>query len=129
MARTKKEVQLSAHHAAFVLEKALADRKLSASDVRRYLGQMHEEISHLEERLATLKSATVSSVSRGVKKSAQVVQQAVERVAPKARKARRKVSAEVAASQKLQGQYLGYMRQIPKAKRAFYQKISKANGR
>jgi hypothetical protein len=46
------------------------------------------------------------------------------------KKARKKVvSAAGKASQRLQGQYLGYMRQIAKAKRAIYKKISKEKGR
>jgi hypothetical protein len=45
------------------------------------------------------------------------------------RRSKQPLSPERAASQKLQGQYLGYIRQIPKTKRAVYQRISKMKGR
>jgi hypothetical protein len=132
MARPSKQSHLSAHQAAFVLEKALADRKLSASDVKHYLSVMHDEISELEERLASLRSAAVEPVKHLVRRGAKAVTEAVTNLTGKAsapKKRKKPVSPEVAASRQLQGQYLGYMRQIPKTKRASFQKISRTEGR
>jgi len=48
MARPRKVTSFNSAQAQFILERAIADRKLSSSDVNRYLGAMHEEISALE---------------------------------------------------------------------------------
>jgi hypothetical protein len=133
MARPKKSVSRSwaPSQAVFILERALKDRKLSAADIKRYVGTMADEIRELEERLASLKDAAVKSVKRVFARGAEVpVPHVKARLPRKGRKrAKSVVSAERRASQQLQGQYLGLIRQIPKTKRAFYQKVSKAKGR
>ena len=120
-------VTLSPSRAVYVLERALADRKLSKADVNRYLAGMTEEIRGLEERLASLRDAIVEPVKRLAHKVEEKVRGG-ERAIPKKRK-QRAVSPEVTATRKLQGQYISLLSQIPKTKRAFYQKIAKAKGR
>lgn len=112
-------VVLSAAQSQYVLERALADRKLNAADVRGYLGEMHEEISRLQERLATLQSLVVEPVKHAAAALATKVR------AP--RKARPKKAGT--ASQQVQGQYLGFLRQIPKKDRAKYQSIAREKSR
>jgi hypothetical protein len=48
--------QLSAGQASYVLDCLLADRRISASEVSRYVSDMHREISDLESRLQTLRA-------------------------------------------------------------------------
>jgi hypothetical protein len=43
--------QLSAGQAQYVLERLVKDRRVSAADVHRYIGDMHREITQLEQRL------------------------------------------------------------------------------
>jgi hypothetical protein len=132
MARRRKTapVSFSPAQAVFILERATADRKLSRADVRSYLAQMGEEISSLEARLASLRHAAVDPVKRFVHKVEEKVMGGDQPFPLKKRKKRvKRVSAEVAASRKLQGQYLSLFRQIPKTKRPTYQKLSKAEGR
>jgi hypothetical protein len=133
MARPKKEVSRSwsPSQAVFILERALKDRKLSAADIKRYVGTMVDEIRSLEERLASLKDAAVASVKRVFSRGGEVPAFHVRKRRGRKGRTRAKgpVSAEVAASRKLQGQYIAAIRQIPKSKRAFYQKISKVKGR
>ncbi len=50
MARQKKESSLSPSQALFVLQRAIADKKLSSADVRRYISHLGDEIRALEER-------------------------------------------------------------------------------
>jgi hypothetical protein len=58
--------QLSAGQAAYVLEKLIADRRISPGEVSRYVSDMHREISDLESRLQTLRThAGVSAGSAG----------------------------------------------------------------
>jgi hypothetical protein len=128
MARPKKvaPASYSPSQAVYVLERALADRKLSRADVKHYIGGMTEEIAALERRLASLRDALAEPVKRLVHKIEVKVRGGDEK--QKARK-KRAVSPEVAATRKLQGQYLGFISQIPKTKRAPYQKIAKTKGR
>ncbi len=102
---------LSSHQARYVLEKLIDEGKVSASDVRRHLSGIWEEMSFLEKRVAELRGATEPIRAR-LKKAA-----------------RRVVSSERKASQKLQGRYLGFIRQIPEKSRARYQRIAKVAGR
>jgi hypothetical protein len=85
--------------------------ELVARDIARYL-----KIAELEQRLRALRGGEVP-VPHGRTK----------RRGPKP--AKRRVSAERRASQKVQGQYLGYIRQIAAKERAKFQKIAKENGR
>jgi hypothetical protein len=130
MQRPRKDIptNLSPSRAVYILERALADRKLSQADVNRYVAGMTEEIRGLEERLASLRDAVVEPVKR-------LAQKVEERVLggdppfPKKRRKQRAVSPEVAATRKIQGQYISLLNQVPKTKRTFYQKIAKAKGR
>ena len=109
---------LTPHQARYILEKLIDERTVSAADVRRHLAGMWQEMSFLEKRIAELRGAagSVQPVKR--------VKAAVKRV-----RRPRTVSPEVAASQKLQGQYLGYMRQVPEGDRKRFADIAKTKGR
>ena len=48
--------QLSAGQASYVLDCLIADRRIPASEVTRYVSDMHREISDLESRLQTLRA-------------------------------------------------------------------------
>ena len=43
--------QLSHGQASYVLDRLIADRRISAGEVSRYVSDMHREISDLESRL------------------------------------------------------------------------------
>jgi hypothetical protein len=47
---------LSAGQAAYVLERLVAERRISAAEVNRCIGDMHREISDLESRLQSLRA-------------------------------------------------------------------------
>jgi hypothetical protein len=88
---------------------------------------MHHEIADLERRLQSLRDAaggTRAPRRPGRPPAAASSQQ------PKARRRRRsRLTPEQAASRKLQGRYLGLIRQIAANKRPQYQKIAKERGR
>jgi hypothetical protein len=48
---------LSSGQASYVLDRLVADRRISAGEISRYVADMHREISSLEERLNSLRSA------------------------------------------------------------------------
>jgi O6-methylguanine-DNA--protein-cysteine methyltransferase len=102
---------MNPHQASFILDKALAERKLTHHDVRRYTTQLQHEITELEVKIAALRST-----QNGNEPSQN-------------RKAAKPVSRQVAASRKLQGRYLALIRQVPASQRGKYQRIAKRDGR
>ena len=57
--------QLSHGQAAYVLERLIADRRISPGEVSRYVSDMHREISDLESRLQTLRTHAGASTGTG----------------------------------------------------------------
>ena len=61
MARPRKNAgegsALSSGQAAYVLDRLIAERRISASEINRYVSEMSLEISQLEQRLARLREA------------------------------------------------------------------------
>ena len=55
--------QLSAGQASYVLDRLIADRRISAADVSRCVGDMHREISDLESRLQNLRASAGAASS------------------------------------------------------------------
>jgi hypothetical protein len=56
---------MSHGQAAYVLERLIADRRISPSEVSRYVSDMHREISDLETRLQTLRTHAGASTGTG----------------------------------------------------------------
>jgi len=48
---------LSPGQAGYVIDRLVADRRISAGEINRYVSDMHREINDLEQRLASLRSA------------------------------------------------------------------------
>ena len=128
-------MDLTPGQATYVLDRMIADRRVSAGEVSRYVGDMQREISDLESRLQSLRAAAGASTPsaspvrrrRGRRPAAAT---ATPAAAGRPRRRRRAaVTAEQLASRKLQGRYLGLIRQIPASKRAQYQRIAKEKGR
>ena len=109
---------LTPGQASYVLERLVIERRVSASDVARYVNDMQREIEQLQQRLESLREASGSARLSIAK-----------RATAGRRRARPAVSAERKASQMIQGRYLGLIRQIPKTRRAQYQRIAKEKGR
>lgn len=146
---------LSAGQAAYVLERLIAERRISAAEVSRCIGDMHREISDLESRLQMLRSnagAAPAAARRGrppgrppgsgrgpgrppgsgrkpAPPAAAPAAVASAPPAPVKRRRRTRITAEQLASRQLQGRYLGLIRQIPASRRATFQKIAKDRGR
>jgi hypothetical protein len=135
---------LSPGQASYVLERLLADRRVSAGDVNRYIGDMGREIGDLERRLAALRAATGGGGSlragaaprrrgRPPGRPAGSPASAASSGSAKPRRRRRRrggaITAEQLASRKLQGKYLSLIRQIPASRRAQFSRIAKEKGR
>lgn len=139
MARPRKSSSSSGHvlspgQASYVLDRLIGDRRITRADINRYVEEMKREISVLEQRLASLREATGDAISRAF----HAVMPGKRRGRPPgsgtkagggAKRARAKITPEQLASRKLQGRYLGLIRQIPASRRSQYQKIAKERGR
>jgi len=96
--------------ALFVLERLIADKRVTRSEVNRLARDVDREIASLERRLAILRERPLVGSAR-------------------AAAGKRQVSQATAASRRLQGRYLGLIRQIPAAHRGKFKKIAAAKGR
>jgi hypothetical protein len=95
------------------------------------MDEMRREIGALEERLKSLRE-TASEAIRGVVSSVTPGRRRGRPPGSGAKRARRSkasITPEQLASRKLQGRYLGLIRQIPASRRGQYQKIAKEKGR
>ncbi len=119
---------LTPGQAGYVLERLIEDRRVSAGEVARYVGDMGREIDRLQQRLESLRAA---SEGRSQLSPARRRGRPAGTAAPRTRRRGRpsKLTAERRASQQLQGRYLGLIRQIAKSKRSQYQKLAKEKGR
>ncbi len=120
MARKRTLPSLTSHQARYILEKLIDERTVTAADIRRHLSGMWDEMSMLEKRISEL---------RGMAEPLRHPVRAAKNVAKKVKRAAKRVTAERRASQKLQGQYLGLIRQIAQKDRPRYQKIAAESGR
>lgn len=121
MARPAKVPALNGSQALYILGKLIDERSVSAADIRRHLAGMWSEMSVLEKRIAELRGMVGSlHPVRSAKK-------VVKRVVARAQRAAK--TPEAAASRKLQGQYIAYIRQIPKRGRKRFAQIAKKDGR
>ena len=125
--------QSSASHltpgqATYVLQRLVSDRRISQGELNRYISDMHREIVDLEQRLQSLREAA-SGGARRPGRPPRAASDSTEAPAPVRRRRKSRLTPEQAASRKLQGRYLGLIRQIAASKRVQYQKIAKERGR
>ena len=106
---------LTPGQALYVIDRLLRERRVNARDVARMASEMNREIADLERRLALLR--TDSAAARGT-----------GRARPAGRSSK-PVNAAVAASRRLQGEYMGLMRHITGRERARIKKIAAEKGR
>jgi O6-methylguanine-DNA--protein-cysteine methyltransferase len=97
-----------------ILHDLIKDARITLAEVGRYL-----QIQRLEEQLRSLRGGA----GRGGRRVARAA------VASARRGRRKAITAEQAASRKLQGKYLSLVRQIPASRRTQYAKIAKDRGR
>ena len=132
--------QLSPGHASYVLDRLIADRRISATDVHRYAGDIDREISELERKLQQLRGASAAGAAPALRRrgrppgrpAGSTTAVATQPPAGGARRRRRRgsaITAEQSASRQLQGKYLSLIRQIPASRRAQYSRIAKERGR
>ena len=107
----RKRSALSPANAVRLVEFLIEEGKILAHDIARYL-----HITELEDRLKVLRGKVPGPFARKPAKIA-------------AKKAKRAVSAEVAATRKVQGQYIAHLTKFPKNQRGKFQKIAREESR
>ena len=130
MARPRKRSHdVTPGQASYVLQRLIGDRRITRNDVQRYLNDMRREIGELEERLKSLKEATGGAIRSAVRAITSRRGRPAGAAPVRRRRRRAHITPEQLASRKLQGRYLGLIRQIPASRRGQYQKIAKEKGR
>ena len=100
---------LSPSQALYVLDRLVRERRVNGREVAKMASEMTAEIADLERRLEMLRGSGGSA--RGGRRSS------------------RPVNAAVAASRRLQGEYMGLMRHIAGRERARIKRLAATKGR
>lgn len=139
--RNKPVSDFTPGQASYVLNRLMQDRRISASDVNRYVSDMSREIDDLEKKLAALRAAhgagstpSAAPARRGRRPGRPAAAAAAPAAKASAKGGRRRgrksaITPEQVASRKLQGRYLGLVRQFPPNKRAYFAKVARDKGR
>jgi hypothetical protein len=126
--------ELTDGQAMFVLTRLVEDRRVSQTEVGRYVQEMEAEISALEDRLRRLRQAQSGAPNGGTRRrrataeEASVQETTSTRRGKRRRKRHQNLSPERIARLKLQGHYLGMLRKMPKRQRAEYKKMFREQG-
>jgi len=117
MLRQPQSPGISPGQASYVLDRLLAERRISPSDVNACLADLAREIRDIEGRIATLRAVAGSDVPR-------------PKASPKRRIARQKRAKRPGrpSAMQLNGRYMGFYRQIPKYDQPKYSAICKEQG-
>jgi ElaB/YqjD/DUF883 family membrane-anchored ribosome-binding protein len=119
--RTKKELKLTAEHAAIALQMLIHDGKIAAGDVAKALKRREKMIKELRQRLSALEDASRPAARKLVAAS----RNAVRRAAPRARKA---ITRAQKTARQAQGRYMAAVRRLSKNARVRIKKIRKQSG-
>ena len=112
--KTKKALNLSAHHASLALQMLVEDGKIAARDVTNALKRREKTIRDLRARLSALGDDVAAAVAK-----------TAAREAPKARRA---ISRAQRTARQAQGRYLGAIRRLSKQARVRVKAIRAESG-
>ena len=112
--KTKKALNLSAHHASLALQMLVEDGKVAAKDVTNALKRREKTIRDLRARLSALGEDVAASIAK-----------TAAREGPKARRA---ISRAQRAARQAQGRYLGAIRGLSKQARVRVKAIRAKSG-
>jgi len=123
------ETGLTAAQSQYVLNRLIAERRVTRQEVGRAIAQMQSEIRDLEQRLRLLRQSGDGQLTRarrgrgGLSDSGNLVGTRHSGPSPQS------ISPETRASRVLQGKYLSLIRRIPRNRRGKFQKIALQSGR
>jgi ParB-like chromosome segregation protein Spo0J len=105
--------QLIHAEALYIIERLIADRRITPALVAKLKAERSVEMRQLEERLALLRGETGRPGKRGRASSTHATE----------------LSPETQASRRLQGVYLNLIRRVPAGQRGRFKEIAQTNGR
>jgi len=108
---------LSEGPARYVLDRLVADRRVTATDISYYLGEMQNEIHQIEERIAHLRAIAGASGT--------TTRQTLVPAPPSRGTQRRRSNTKGKA---LGGMYGGLIRRLPRDQQQQYKDIKAAHG-
>lgn len=121
MERGQKRKSLSPGQAQYVVNRLIAERRVSPHEVARYVGEIQRDIADIEARLARLREASGGPVGRT---GAQTPMQAATGRSSRTSRTRRRRTGNPLA-----GSYMGFMRQVKgPRKKAEFRKIKEQHG-
>lgn len=120
---------LTLGQAQYIIECAKRDGNLTEKRISAYLQKLQEEICDLETRLQLLRGAEREHLP--VRTTAQNASRTAARPkpVPALPRPRRRTSGQSTASQRLQGRYIAFLRQLPVKDRPKFQEIARTRGR
>jgi hypothetical protein len=119
--KTKKELRLTAQHAAYALQMLIHDGKVAAADVQRALRRREAVIHELRTRLEALEAAAAPVVRRVARDGRRRMRAA----GPQARKA---ITRAQRIARQAQGRYLAAVRRLSKDARLKIRDIRQKSG-
>ena len=119
--KTRKALNLSAHHAGVALHMLVEEGKIAAGDIAKALRNRERMIKELRKRLAALETSARPMARR----LASAGRKAVRRAAPPARKA---ITRAQRVARQAQGRYMAAVRRLSADARARIRKIRKESG-
>jgi len=119
--KTRKALNLSAHHAGVALHMLVEEGKIAAGDIAKALRNRERMIKELRKRLAALETSARPMARR----LASAGRKAVRRAAPPARKA---ITRAQRVARQAQGRYMAAVRRLSADARARIREIRKESG-
>jgi len=133
---------ITPQQATYVIDRLLAARQITTTDIKRYLEDIKGEIRAIEERIAILrttaplrttprsaKSRVASSVASNTAASNATASNTTKAsTARSSSRPSRRLSPKKRAALQLQGSYLGYMRQVKAKDKARFVALRTAKG-
>ena len=109
---TMQSDRVSPAHAQYIVQRLVAERHVSPSEIAAYLAELPALITSLEARLASLRSIANGAATPNPTQAST-----------------RKAPARDQSWRALNGRYAGLVRQFPPATRTEYKRMSKENGK
>jgi hypothetical protein len=114
----------------YIVTRACNDGSLTERTIRGYLADLEGEIASIETRIQELRQLATGSAAAGHPKARPARKAAsAHRLKATTQPRRKRISAKNAASRKIQGRYIAYLRQIAQKDRPRYQELAKTRGR
>jgi len=116
--RKGETMKLTPNQSHYVLDSLLSQRRVRAAQVQKVLRGREQEIRSLRERLASLEGLGKASSARG----------GARRRRGSSKPRRRAMSSRVRALRRLQGKYMGYVRNLKAAEKARVRSLREKQG-